>query len=158
MKKFHFKLERLLEARLAKEKGVKQELAKVISEQNIFRMKQNDYRNRVDQQKRMFHEKMVSGKVSFAELSGYHRFEDFSGRVIEDSQKKIEDMEPAINVIRVRLTEAQRERRVIEKLKEKRFDEWKYQANRAENIEIDDMNQKLFMRRIVSEMQERRHD
>jgi flagellar FliJ protein len=154
MKKFKFRLEKLLEARLAKEKQVKLELAKVVSEQNIFRMRQSEYRARVEDQKIRFHEKMAGGKTSYGELSMYHRFAEFSAKVISDAQQKIEAMEPAINRVRSRLAEASKERRVIEKLKEKRHGEWQYKVNRSEMLEIDDMNQKLYARRIIAENQE----
>ena len=154
MKKFKFRLEKLLEARLAKEKSVKQELAKAVSEQNVFRIKQNEYITRVDAQKKHFHDKMTAGRANISELMMYHRFEDFSKKVVDDAQKKIEAMEPAINVIRGRLAEASKERRVIEKLKEKRQREWQYLLDRATFNEIDDSNQKLYTRRLLEEKKE----
>jgi flagellar protein FliJ len=156
MKKFKFRLEKLLDARLAKEKVVKIELAHAISEQNLFRTKQTEYRTRMEEQKKIFHDKMQTGKINISELKNYHVFEITADLVIRDSQRKIDDMEPAINVIRGRLNEAVKERRVIEKLKERRHDEWKYLADRAEHNEVDDMNQKLYMRKIVEEMKEAR--
>ena len=158
MKKFKFRLEKLLEARLAKEKGVKVELAHAVSEQNLFRAKQSEYIGRMEEQKKLFHGKMKSGQLNISELKNYHVFEVTADLVIADSQKKIDAMEPAINVIRNKLNEAVKERRVIEKLKERRHDEWQYLANRAEYNEVDDMNQKLYMRRIVEEMKEARRD
>ncbi len=157
MKKFKFRLEKLLEARLAKEKSVKQELAKAVSEQNIFRMKQSEYISRVDEQKKRFHDKMTTGSANISELMMYHRFEDFSDKVVDDAQHKIEAMEPAINIIRGRLAEASKERRVIEKLKEKRQKEWQYLMNRADFNEIDDANQKLYTRRLLEEKKEAMH-
>ncbi|HEY1405687.1 MAG TPA: flagellar export protein FliJ [Spirochaetota bacterium] len=158
MKKFKFRLEKLLEARLAKEKAVKTELAHAISEQNIFRMKQSEYHARVEEQKKKFHEKIVTGKVNFSELSMYHHFADFSEKVVSDAQQKIEAMEPAINVIRGKLAEASKERRVIEKLKEKRQKEWQYEVDRAMYNEADDANQKLYTRRLVEMKKEALHD
>jgi flagellar FliJ protein len=158
MKKFKFRLEKLLEVRLAKEKLIKQELAKTISEQNVFRMKQSDYRDRVRAQKDRFHEKIAEGRTNYSELSMYHRFAEFSEKVIVDAQIKIDAMEPAINVIRGRLAEASKERRVIEKLKEKRYKEWNYKVARATENEVDDMNQKLYSRRLLALNMEGRHD
>jgi flagellar FliJ protein len=158
MKKFKFRLEKLLEARLAKEKGVKIELAHAISEQNVFRTKQSNYISRMEDQKKLFHDKMKSGKINISELKNYHFFEVTVDLVIADTRNKIDAMEPAINVIRNKLNEAVKERRVIEKLKERRHDEWQYLANRAEYNEVDDMNQKLYMRKIVEEMKEARRD
>lgn len=158
MKKFKFRLEKLLDAKNAKEKAVKLELAHAVSEQNLFRAKQNDYRDKVQHQKEKIHDLMRSGKVSIDQLRSFHSFEYISDLAIDDSQNKIDAMEPAINVIRNKLSEAVKERRTIEKLKERRKSEWQYKANIAEHNENDDMNQKLYMRRIVEEMKERRYD
>jgi flagellar FliJ protein len=158
MKKFKFRLEKLLDAKNAKEKAVKLELAHAVSEQNVFRAKQNDYRERVQNQKNVIHDLMRSGKISIDQLKQYHNFEYISDLAIEDSQNRIEAMEPAINVIRVKLNEAVKERRTIEKLKERKKAEWQYKVTAAEYKEIDDMNQKLYMRRIVEDMKERRYD
>ena len=154
MKRFRFRLEKLLEARFAKEKEIQHELAKAIGEQNVFRNKQAEYRTRVGNQKEEFHARFINKTVNFTELEMYHRFEVFADKVIADSQTKIDSMEPAINRIRMRLEEASKERRTIEKLKERRYKEWQYKVTSAENKETDDMNQKLYVRRMLAEMME----
>lgn len=158
MKKFKFRLEKLLDAKNAKEKSIKLELAKVVSEQNLFRTKQNDYRDRVRKQADEIHNKMKEGNIRIDQLKAFHSFERVSDLAIADSQNKIDAMEPAINQVRGRLNEAVKERRTIEKLKERRKAEWQYKVTTAEHNENDDVNQKLYMRRIVEEMKERRHD
>ena len=108
MKRFKFRLEKLLEAKVAKEKEIQHELAKAIGEQNVFRTKQHEYRARVTAQKDEFHERFLKKSVNFPELEMFHRFEIFAAKVIADSQQKIDAMEPAINRIRMRLAEASR--------------------------------------------------
>lgn len=159
MKKFKFRLEKLLDAKVAKEKAIQNELAKAVGEQNIFRAKQSEYRSRVAAQKDDFHKRFVNKTVNFSELEMYHRFEVFAEKVVDDAQQKIDAMEPAIHRIRLRLTEASKERRTIEKLKERRFNEWKYNVTRAEDKENDDMNQKIYVRRMLAQnMEDTGHD
>ena len=154
MKRFRFRLEKLLEAKVAKEKEIQHELAKAIGEQNVFRTKQHEYRTRVAAQKDEFHERFLKKSVNFQQLEMFHRFEVFADKVIDDSQQKIDALEPAINRIRMRLAEASKERRTIEKLKERRYKEWQYKVTSAENKETDDMNQKLYVRRMLADMME----
>ena len=154
MKRFHFRLEKLLDAKAAKEKEIQHELAKAVGEQNVFRTKQTEYRMRVEDQKEEFHKRFVNKNVNFSELEMFHRFEVFAAKVISDSQAKIDSLEPAISRIRARLAVASQERRTIEKLKERRFKDWQYKANRAEDRESDDMNQKIYVRRMIAEKME----
>jgi flagellar FliJ protein len=154
MKKFKFRLEKLLDAKKAKEKEIQHELAKAIGEQNVFRSKQFEYRAKVEAQKNEFHKRFAEKRVNFSELEMYHRFEVFAGKVIADSQQKIDALEPGINRIRGRLAEASKERRTIEKLKERRFSEWQYNVNRAEDKENDDTNQKIYVRRMLAQKME----
>lgn len=147
MKKFKFKLQKLLDIKLAAEDVIKHELAKAVGEQNVLRVKQQKYIAEIEKEKKTFHEKMKTGKYQFNELRVYSHFNEFADKVIKDSEQEIESMEPAINEIRSRLTEATKARRVIEKLKEKRYSEWKYEVRKHEDKEIDDMNQRVFARR-----------
>ena len=154
MKKFRFRLEKLLDAKLAKEKEIQHELAKAVGEQNKFRIKQAEYAEKVNNQKISFHKKFTDGKVKFNELEMYHRFEVTADLVIADSQNKIDAMEPAVNAIRQRLAIASQERKTIEKLKERRFKEWQYHVNMANDKENDDMNQKIYVRRMLAQKME----
>ncbi|MGL4369836.1 MAG: flagellar export protein FliJ [Spirochaetota bacterium] len=154
MKKFKFRLEKLLDAKVAKEKAIQNELAKAVGAQNIYRMKQTEYAAKVSSQKDAFHKKFTEGSVRFGELEMFHRFENTAELVIADSQRKIDSMEPAINEIRSRLSIASQERKTIEKLKERRYREWQYHAKCAEDKENDDMNQKIYVRRMVAQMME----
>ena len=92
-----------------------------------------------------------SSSVSYSAASAFERYIDFAHKVIRDQQERIEAMEPEINKVRDRLVEASRERKVVEKLKERRWNEFMYEYNREVAKENDDTNQKIFVKKRIEE-------
>ena len=120
MKKFSYRLQKLLDAKLAHEREIQYELAKVVAEQNKLRLKQDEYRNKIEEQKKNFHQKIVGGEKMIQDLLMFQRFADFADKAIDAYEKEIESMNPKVFEIRGRLTEAMKERKTIEKHKEKK--------------------------------------
>jgi flagellar protein FliJ len=151
MKKFQFKLERLLDLRHVKEREIQNELAQVLSVQNMERMKQEHYRRSITEQHEKFAGRMKQGRFSYGEAVMFERFIEFAHMVIRDQQDKIERMEPQIQKVRERLIEASKQRKVVERLKDRRWQEYQYEYNREIAKENDDMNQKLYVKRMIEE-------
>jgi len=147
MKKFKFKLEKLLDLRKIKEKEVQSELAYIVGIQNIKKIEQEKVKNGILQQKSDYKNKLKQKSFSGREAIMFEQYIDISLRAIEVSEKKIEEMEPEINEIRERLIEASRERKVVEKLKEKKLEEFEAELLREMNKEADDINMKVYARR-----------
>ncbi|HSV98348.1 MAG TPA: flagellar export protein FliJ [Spirochaetota bacterium] len=152
MKKFKFRLQRLLDIREAKEKGIKNEMAAVLTVQNRERRKQDQYRNSIEEQHIKFAELVKGGRYSYSAASSFERYIDFAYKVIRDQQERIDAMEPEIRKIRDRLVEASRERKVVEKLKQRHWDEFMFEYNREIAKENDDTNQNIFVKRRIEEM------
>ncbi|MDA3900599.1 MAG: flagellar export protein FliJ [Spirochaetes bacterium] len=144
MKKFKFRLQKLLDIKMAFEKQIQHELAREIGKQNLLRDKQQLLRERVEGQQHAFHESMRGTGGNFNDLKSFHRYSEYADMVIASSEAEIEAMQPKINEIRSRLIEASKERKSIEKLKEKKHDEWKYAVNRAEEKELEEINMRIF--------------
>ena len=152
MKKFKFKMQRLLDLREAREEEVKNELAKVLSVQNRERTKQYELRQKIEENKDRFHEMLQEGRLSSSELMMFEKYVDVSLRAIDSAEQRIQGMEPEVNRIREKLVEVSRERKVVEKLKEKQLNEYDIHINREIRKENDDLNQKIYLRRKASEM------
>ncbi|MCX7679546.1 MAG: flagellar export protein FliJ [Spirochaetes bacterium] len=148
MKKFVFKLQTLLDIREAKEREVKNELAALLAIQNRERAKQDEYRKKIEDEQLRFANSMREGKFSYYEAIAFERFVEFGHKVIEAAQMRIDSMEEEINKVRVRLVEASRERKVVEKLKERKRNKYLYDLNREINKEHDDANQKMHVRKL----------
>ncbi len=157
MKKFAFRLQRLLDIREAREKEIKNELAALLNIQNMERMKQEEYRNRMDAEQRKFNEKLRAGKFSYLDSMMYERFIEFGNKVIQAAQERIDGMEYEISKVRERLVEASRERKVVERLKERKYEEFMYEYNREVAKENDDANQKMYIRRLRQSIQGGEH-
>ncbi|MBN2038653.1 MAG: flagellar export protein FliJ [Spirochaetes bacterium] len=152
MKRFQFKLQRLLDLRAAQEKAVKNELAELVHIQNIERNKQNEYRLKIAGRKDILRQKLERKTASYDDVLMHERFLDSADKAIRIAEQKIQKMEPAIQKVRERLIEASREKKIVAKLKEKKYQEYLYNINREINKENDDMNQKLYHKHLADDM------
>jgi flagellar protein FliJ len=152
MKKYKFKLYRLLDIRAAKEKQIKNELAELVNIQNIERTKQLELRQKMAEKKKALKATMEKKISSYNEVIMYERFTDNANKAINIAETKIQQMEPAIKKVRDRLIEASREKKVVEKLKERRYKEYLYKLNREIAKENDDMNQKIYLKKMADDL------
>ncbi len=147
MKKFKFRLQRLLEIRESAEKEIKNELAALIALQNVERARQDELMSSIEAHRKNFRERMKVGKYRIAEGIFLEKFLDISYRAIDAAERRIENMEPEVEEVRKRLVEASRERKVVEKLRERKREEYNYQMNSEIAKENDDINQKIYLRK-----------
>lgn len=144
MKKFNFKLQRLLDFREAKENEIKNELSKVLMKQNVERSKQQVLHESIAEEKGRLKERMVRGNVAVKEVMMFEKYIDMSLKAIDAAERKIQSIEPEVIEVRSRLIEATKDKKIVEKLKEKRHEEYLYEVNREIAKENDDMNQKIY--------------
>ncbi|MCL1865195.1 MAG: flagellar export protein FliJ [Spirochaetes bacterium] len=149
MKKFVFSLQKLLDIREAKETEVKHELMKVLSVQNKERMLQEDLKNKITKYESEYSGKLRKGICSPEEAMLIMRYADTARNAIVEAQRRIDDMQPVVDEVRARLVIASREKKIVEKLKERKFEEYMYEFNRTTAKENDDMNQKLYHRKLM---------
>jgi len=135
--------------REAKEKEIQHELMKVLGEQNKERVLQDELHQKINMYEGRYHDNLKKGIISSDETMMLLRYVDASRRAISDAEIRIQNMEPEINKIRMKLVEASKEKKVVEKLKEKKLQEYNYEVEREIAKENDDMNQKIYMRKIM---------
>lgn len=149
MKKFRFTLQRLLDIREARETGIKNELMKVLSLQNKERILQEELRSKISRYEIQYSERIKKGFFSAEEVMSMMRYTDVARKAIIEAERRIEDLQPEVDRIRERLVAASREKKIVEKLKERKFEEYEYEFNREMSKENDDMNQKLYHKKIM---------
>lgn len=149
MKKFDFKLQRLLDIREAKEREIQNELAVVVSAQNRERAKQAELRENVERFRANIRSNWEAGIFDGQSAASYGRYEEEAQKAIAALEKKINALEPKAEEIRKRLVQASTEKKIVEKLKEKKQAEYKLEINRKIAKENDDINQKLYMQRLI---------
>ena len=153
MKKFTFRLQTLLDLREAREKEIQGELARLVGIQNQERVRQQEIQEGINRERQDFSEKMRKGEFRPREALLYEKFVDVSRRAIGVAEDRIQSMEPEVNRVREKLVDARLEKRVVEKLKERKYEEYQYRVNRTLARENEDINQKIHMRRIRQEDQ-----
>ncbi len=144
MKKFQFRLQTLLDIRISKEHAIKAELAMLIAKQNEEIAMQEDYRRKVKEHYNKLSKKMRDGTFSYNEALMCERFAYNAQKAIDLSKKRVEQMQPEIDRVRQKLIQASKERKVVERLKEKKYEEYMYQFNREMGKELDDLNQRIY--------------
>ncbi|HQL43860.1 MAG TPA: flagellar export protein FliJ [Spirochaetota bacterium] len=144
MKKFQFRLQTLLDIRISKEHAIKAELAMLIAKQNEEIAMQEDYRKKVKEHYNKLSKKMRDGTFSYNEALMCERFAYNAQKAIDLSKKRVEQMQPEIDRVRQKLIQASKERKVVERLKEKKYEEYMYQFNREMGKELDDLNQRIY--------------
>ena len=149
MKKFKFRLQKLLDVREARETEIKHELMKVLSLQNQERIFQDRLKLQMEQYRKRYGEKIKMGTLSVDEMMSLMRYNDVSEKAIVESGKKIERLEPEVRRIREKLVVASREKKIVEKLRARKLEEFNYEFNREQFKENDDMNQKIYQRKIM---------
>ena len=147
MKKFRFRLQTLLDIREAREQEIQNELAGILGIQNRERARQYQLRQGIDEQSNRFRQKISSGKYTVNEAMLFERFMDVSYRAIDTAEDRVQSMEPVVQEIRERLVAASREKKVVEKLRQRKLDEYNYNMNREITKEYDDMNQRLYQKK-----------
>ncbi|MCX8123889.1 MAG: flagellar export protein FliJ [Spirochaetes bacterium] len=144
MKKFEFRLQKLLDLRISKEHAIKAELAGLIAKQNAEIALQQDYKRKIKEYYNRLSNKMRQGTFSYSEALMCERFAYNAEKAIALSQRRVEQLQPEIDKVRQRLLQASKERKVVERLKEKKYEEYMYQYNREMAKELDDINQRMY--------------
>lgn len=149
MKKFQFRLQKLLDIREARENEIKNELMKVLALQNKERVYQDELRNKIRHYESGYREMQKKGGLIPEDALAVMRFADISRRAIDEAERRIEKLEPEAQKIRERLISASRDKKIVEKLKERKFEEYNYELNKEIAKENDDMNQKIYHKKLM---------
>lgn len=133
MRNYRFSLESVLEVRSNDEKNVLEEFVRV---QNSL-VEEENKRERLEKELKLFLRKNISNKNIQDFIMRNHYKSDLEDRIrLQDmtiDRKKIE-----LEEVRVELQEAQKDKKIIEKLKEKDLDEYKTEISKKSQDEIDE--------------------
>lgn len=145
MKKFVFRLENILNFRKKIEDGAQQEFSK--RKADLLKV-ENEMETVRENLKAFIRENPYKeGTFTVSEIVAVDNYisrthgtiEQLTGRIIA----KEDEVYKALGV----LVEAKKERKVIENLKQRKFERYTDDLNRAENDELDDINQKIGLNR-----------
>ncbi len=138
MKRFRFSLDRLLDVRKARLREVEIRYGAAMSavtaiDRRIAEMNET----REAHKEKLAH--LATGRLAREEALAVRQFIDRTWLAMLRAHKERKEAEEAAAVVRDELMEARRAVRVLEILRERRLIEWKYQAGREEDRELDDI-------------------
>jgi len=147
MRRFKFTLEKLLEIRAYKEKQIENELSVVQRKKNSLLEKKQllldsdkEYRKKMRQEQK---------RKSFT-VERFIQYQQFFKRIklsVEEQNKLIKLLDEEIALINKKLIEARKERRVLERLKEKKFKKYLYELAKEEQNFFDEVGTNSFIKR-----------
>ncbi|MCL2182350.1 MAG: flagellar export protein FliJ [Chitinispirillia bacterium] len=146
MKKFTFRLEALLTVKKNAEEEIKRRLAEKNNEAELVRREISAaHDNLKDFQTNVKSERGAGGENISAMRSSVAHRNHLKLELLRAGQK-LDNVMVAIYGINQELIKAAQERRAVEIIKEKRYEEWKRENAVAEQKFIDDLSQQRFIR------------
>jgi len=138
MKRFHYRLNKVLEVKKILEKKRAKELADAIKAFN----RQQDSLNRLRAQREGLFEEMktrISGVLSLHELTAYY---SYIGRLTYEmfqQRSRLEELRRRVDDQRDRYFAANREKQILERLKERKYVDYLYEIGREEQSFLDEI-------------------
>ena len=149
--KFEFRLEALLTVR----KNVEQEKLRKFAavQQEIAAQKRmiEQVRDQIVAENRTLTGKELTGKLDMAYIAHEKRYVGNLQVKILMGLQKLAGMEQSLVTARAELLEAARQRKVIEKLREKQLARWRAELDRKETAQMDEIGTQLTIRRAAEE-------
>lgn len=141
MKKFKFALEGYLKVKKAKEQEKLGELAKLMRKVNVFREQQQAFDSQYSTMLQAQRNDFVAKSIPITQLKDMY---DYLGalRLRKDTATRhIADMEGEVAEKRNAYNAARKDRRVVEIIREKKWHEYKLEAEKEELKFLDEINQ-----------------
>jgi flagellar FliJ protein len=151
MKKFTFRLEALLTVKKNKEEEVKRRLADKNREAEMSRQKISGMQEELKQFQSGEKQKRAGGAGDIASMRGSVAYRNRLKMDILKEGQRLDQIMVAAYKVNQELIIAAQERRAVEIIKEKRYDEWKKENAAAEQKFMDDLSQQAFSRKQRSE-------
>jgi flagellar FliJ protein len=138
--KFNFQFEKVLKHKKILEGQAQKDFheisAKLIEQEQFLKGLEDDLKKAYSDK----HAVTVMGGEVAQHLAYFHEFYLMQKKLIEQQQRIIAGLEKIVEEKRLRLVEASREKKIFEKLKEKRKQEFKKQIDKKEQKRIDEVN------------------
>lgn len=145
MKRFEFPLEVVLEKRKRDEDAIKLELSLKHKEINEAKKKMQDLKNQL-QEMQAAQKKERLGSLIIVALKYSVSFRNKIKLDMMATDDHIQELYGQLGVIKQRLIRAKQQKRAIELIKERRFEEWQKENKRKEQVFIDDISQQRYNR------------
>lgn len=139
MNKFGFRLESVLNLRTQLEDNAKNSLARA----TIELMKQKNCLEELDDISNSSMDSLnseVDQGIPVYKLKSYNNYLSFLKIKIRNQKENVNNAQKDVDIHREDLVKAMQDRKIIEKLKEKKYQDYTKEQNKAEQILIDELN------------------
>ena len=158
MPRFHFQLEGVLKQREGIERERQRALAVAQAKMQRLEEQLRDLDRAVQAAHADAREHHLVGRLDMAFLAAHRRFIASSQRQAMSLAQSMAGVKAEIDQARVALAEAAKQRKVIEKLRERQYDRWKADLLKKETAEMDEIGTQLAVRNLFSEPSKLRED
>jgi flagellar FliJ protein len=152
MPRFKFQLEGVLEHRKNIEQEQQRALASILAEMQRLKNELSDLDQLARGAVADLRENRLTGQLDLSFLAAHRRFTGSVQRKAIAIAQKMALVQRQIDQARAGLAEAAKQRKIIEKLRERQLERWQSQQHRQENDELDDIGMQLAFRQL-GEMQ-----
>ena len=148
---FVFKLDALLELRRQTEKEHQRAVAKIQQDINRLQRQIRNTQVAIHQQNRALAADKLIGRLDLTYIANEKRFVGNLQLLMVQTMQKLGNVEKDLAAARAKLLEAARERKVIEKLRDKQFARWKQIQDRKEYAILDELGTQVALRGLTEE-------
>lgn len=146
MARFKFKLEALLTHRQQIEKEKQRRVAQVQQEMQAVRRHIQETQNRIAAENRTLGKGELTGRLDMQYIAHEKRFVGALLVRIALAEQKLASLEQALAGAKAELLAAARDRKVIEKLRDKQFERWRQEQERKDAAATDEIGTQLAIR------------
>ena len=146
MKKFRFRLQTLLKLRKQQEDQKKRAVALLLSQINDLQQQAlimaADLKKEGENLRKIFQ----SGSIDLNRIAHYHRYVHNIQQAINQRIQNVSQVQPQLTLARSELTEAAKQTKILEKLKQKQKQKYETELARKERIQQDEIPTFAFLR------------
>jgi len=146
MAKFKFRLERILSVRKHQEEKERILFGIAVQKKLEAEMKLSEIRERLNSAMES-RTKLFNSKPTIEDLVRAH---EYHISLINREVKAIKNLEETKRIMeeqRLKLIEARKKKRVLERLRERKYEDWKFEEENKEQNELDEIGLQTFMRK-----------
>lgn len=135
---FRFRLNSVLRLREHKEKERKDQLAFCIKELRFAELRRKQTTELIKQKEKEFLEIQL-GRINLSQLLRYKEYLTYQREMLLNQYVTVEEKKKALHIARTKLVQAMKDKKILNKLKEKQYSSYLYQEDRKEQAVLDDL-------------------
>ena len=155
-KKFQYRLEKVLDFRTRKVEQLQAELALAIRDRDTEVAMLNALSEKRQKAQKSLEGYLARGEV--AEVQQTNTFLENMAKKIESQTKVVSKMNENVELIRKKLVVASKEKKIMEKHKEKKHEKWKIEQGKIEAKQLDEMAGTIFRKNLSMKLLSREEE